>query len=147
MSEVLDVCFAAVARRTDVDVVLHVESDLIWDAATGGCLIDIAWERRDGVDVAFPMVWAGENFYDVWAYRYQGQRFGPFPPFCHGLPGLPPGVMLEIESAGSCLAFRQDVVRQFSRSQDEALVGWCKGIRAQGRRIAVAPWLSVRHPA
>jgi len=144
MSEVLDTAFRAIADGPEYDVIVHVESDLIWDPMTIGALVDIAAERRHGIDIIAPMIFAGANFYDVWAFRYKGGRFGPFPPFCHAINGLP---YLELDSVGSCLAMRWEVIQRVRGCRDEALVGWCRHARMVGFNIAVATQLAVRHPA
>lgn len=131
------------------NVLLYVESDLIWQPATIGLLLDHVIHDQE-FDVFSPMVMAGENFYDVWAFRdLEGNRFGPFPPFHHLIPTLSDNRILEVSSVGSCLMMSAAVARvdDVRVTNDNALVGWCQTARKAGYRIAVATDLEVRHPA
>jgi len=127
-------------RETD-DVLLYVECDLLWDPHTVGSLIDMAFRRDEGFDVFAPMVMAGEHFYDIWAFRMRGERFGPFAPFARLNAGL-----TEVDSVGSCLTMRGSVARECRIENDYCLVGWCEGARQRGYRIAVHPGFKVHHP-
>lgn len=130
--------------RPDDDVLVYIESDLVWDSDTVGCLIDMAAERRGGFDVVAPMVWAQPGvFYDIFAYRKDGQRFGPFAPY-H--PGLAAEGVTEVDSAGSCLVMRGSIAREVRLPRGRVLVGWCEEARALGYRVGVARGLGVQHP-
>lgn len=129
-------------KETD-DVFLYVESDLIWEPITLARLIDRAAWWQDGFDVFAPMVCAGPNFYDIWAFRKNGTRFSPFPPY-H--PELKKDELLEVDSVGSCLSMRAVVARQCRIHDNNAIVGWCKDVRHHGYRIAVCPDLKIHHP-
>jgi len=147
---------------SEVDVCQYVESDLIWDRETIGKLIGHVKDSllvynpiKLGLtffDILSPLIMAGENFYDVWAFRDQdGNRFGPFPPFCKYLAGAWDGNYmetdpLEVNSVGSCLAFRSELARNVIVEGEECLVSWCNSARKQGYKIAVDPTLIVRHP-
>lgn len=128
-------------RETD-DIFLYVESDLLWDATTLGSLIDRAAAWEDGFDVFAPLVFAGENFYDVWGFRKDGARFGPFPPYHSGLNGR----HTEVDSVGSCMAMRGNVARKCRIRNDYAIVGWCEDVRNHGYHIAACSDLKIRHP-
>lgn len=140
------------------DVVVYVESDLVWDAATIGQLISLLLSQTK-FQVVAPMVFAGDLFYDVWGHRgLDGERFSPFPPYHSSLARRDSARyftsdpnhsddLLEVSSAGSCLIMRGDVARTVRITDNGALVGWCKSARDLGHRIAVAPELVVRHPA
>lgn len=139
MSKVGNAIFEGVCNSDDV--LVYVESDLLWDAHTIGSLIDMATRRDGGFDVFAPMVMAGEHFYDIWAFRKQGERFGPFRPFAVLNDGL-----TEIDSAGSCLVMRASVARECRIENDNCLVGWCDGARDRGYKIAVHSNMRVDHP-
>jgi len=139
-------------RATD-DVLVYVESDLVWDAETIRRLIDrvlgaavhrveSTWDLDavDDCDVWVPVVMAGDTHYDCWAYRtLDGSRI--FHPFPFTAP-------TELSSAGSCLVMPAAVARdKRARMETGALVEWCEKARAAGYRIAVDPALIVRHPA
>lgn len=127
------------AVRPDDDVLLYVESDLMWNAVAALALIDRM--RESDFDVLVPLVMAGRAFYDTWAFRgLDGARFGPFAPYHSQLHND----LMEIASAGSCLAIRGEVARRCRIRNDNALVGWCEDVRNNGYRIAVDPTLIVR---
>lgn len=130
--------------RDDDDVLVYVESDLLWDPHTIGSLIDMAAERRGGFDVLAPMVWAQPGvFYDIFAYRKDGQRFGPFAPY-H--PALKPTGVTEVDSAGSCLVMRGGIARQVRIPKGGVLIGWCEKAREAGYRVGVTRDFGVQHP-
>lgn len=130
--------------RLDDDMLVYVESDLIWHAPTIEQLLSHAYAQTYGYDVFAPLVMAGDLFYDVWAYRdMDGNRFGPFPPFHHRLNGK----LMQVSSAGSCLVMRSAVARECRIHDGNALVGWCHEARRMGYRIAVDPTLIINHPA
>jgi len=125
------------------DVLVYVESDLIWDAHTVGSLIDMAIRQDSGFDVFAPMVFAGENFYDTWGFRgMDGQRWSPFAPF-HSQRNLG---FTQVKSAGSCLVMRSEVARNTRIIGDNCLVGWCEHARSGGYKIAVHSDFKVNHP-
>ena len=140
LSRVGNAVFGAV-RESD-DVLVYVESDLVWTASTVKALVNMALSRRDGFDVFAPLIFAGANFYDVWAFRKNGARFGPFPPYHPEVNGQ----LTEVDSAGSCLVMRAEVARRCRIRNNYCLVGWCEDARVNGYRIAVDPLLRVEHP-
>jgi hypothetical protein len=128
------------------DVVVYVESDLVWTPHDVGSLIDIAFERREDFDVVAPLVFAGEAFYDIWGFRgTDGERFGPFAPY-H--PSLERGeAIVEIGSAGSCLVMAGKIARTVKAPGNKrALVGWCDAATKKKFRIGVAVDFRVDHP-
>lgn len=131
------------AVRGDDDALLYVESDLLWDARVAEALAYEATGSHCEFDVVAPLVMAGELFYDVFAYRKDGERFSPFFPY-HA--GLAPRGITEVDSAGSCLAMRAEVARAVRMPPGGVLVGWCGAARAAGYRIGVAAGAVVRHP-
>lgn len=126
-------------RETD-DILIYVESDLIWTPDTMITLI--ATVLRGESDVIAPLVFAGELFYDVFLYRRNGIRFSPFAPYHPDLNGMP----LLVDSVGSCLVMRADVARQ-CRMIDNALLDFCQDVRSKGYAIKVDPSQRVEHPA
>jgi hypothetical protein len=129
------------------DVLVYVESDLIWQPDAIGSLIDIALERRGGFDVVAPMVWAGEAFYDIWGFRRGGARFVGHAPYHHDLnAGELVDGMLELDSAGSCLVMRAELAAAVAPMSAGALVEWCANARRAGYRIAVHSQFGINHP-
>lgn len=124
-----------------VEVFIYVESDLVWASEVILDLIDRV--RINNCDVVAPMVFAGDLFYDIFAFRKDGQRFNPTPPF-H--PGIIPRELTEIDSAGSCLVMRGAVARMCRIPAEDGLVGFCRNVREANYKI----WLDfdrmVRHP-
>lgn len=143
LSGVAAAIFAGV--REDDDVLVYVESDLIWHPHHIGGLVDIAIERRGGFDIVAPMIWAAPDvFYDIWGFRIAGERFEPVAPY-H--PKLEDTGITELESAGSCLVMRAELAAKVPPPETLALVEWCANARAAGYRLGVARELNIRHPA
>lgn len=140
LSKVGNSIFGAV-KDTD-DVLVYVESDLLWDPQTINSLIEKAITQEGGFDVFAPLIFAGQCFYDVWGFRKDGARFSPFAPYHSGMNGS----LTEIDSAGSCLVMRSIVARECRIRNDYCLVGWCEDARAHGYRIAVCSDLRIHHP-
>jgi len=129
----------------DADVVVYIESDLIWDAATVISLIDAL---SDGIDVISPLSMAyGEatpRFYDTYGHRSGGQQFQPYAPF-H--PDMKDGEFLRLNSAGSCLVLKGHVAQTTRFTPPEmGIVGWGEDINAQGYSFWLDPSQSVWHP-
>ena len=123
------------------DILIYVESDLIWDPRTISKLIGHV--RRGVCDVVAPLIFAGDHFYDVWAFRKDGARFSPFPPY-HS--GLDPYNLTDVDSAGSCLVMTGLAARTVRMSRG-ALVEWCNNARGLGFTIKVDPTSRITHPA
>jgi len=123
----------------DIDVVVYVESDLIWDADT---ILRLMEKLTREIDIISPLVFAGEAFYDIYAFRKGGKRFSPFPPYHPKLKGL-----TEVDSVGSCLVMKGDVVRKVRIPPGQVLVGFCNAARKAGFRVWADPSEIVRHPA
>jgi hypothetical protein len=122
------------------DVLVYVESDLVWDAPT---IVRLVSQVKPGTDVVAPLIFAGEHFYDVWAFRKNGARFGPFHPYHSELnhDGL-----TVVDSVGSCLIMRGEVARRCRIIDDEALVGFSRDVWAKGYNIHCDSRERVRHP-
>lgn len=126
-------------RNTD-DVLVYVESDLIWKPDTIVRCID---QLGTGIDVVAPMTFAGEHFYDVWAFRVNGSRFGPFAPFYDRLrlDSLTP-----VDSVGSCLVMKADVARKTAPMTNGAIVEWCANARNAGFKLFCDARERIHHP-
>jgi hypothetical protein len=128
------------------DVLVYVESDLLWDSHTIGSLVDMAVRRDGGYDVFAPLIFAGPHFYDIWGYRaLNGDRFSPFAPYYIGL-GMDDSGLTEVGSVGSCLVMRREVAQKSRIKNDYCLVGWCEDARANGFKIAVHSGFKINHP-
>jgi hypothetical protein len=136
------------------DVLVYVESDLIWEPETIRRLVDHVLrpngeagtvDPNTAAHVYAPLTMAADLFYDIWGVRdLKGNRFSPFPPFHHGLNGVP----MEVGSLGSCLVMPARAARDVNvRMRRGALVEWSGFAREAGYRLMVCPDLKVRHPA
>lgn len=127
----------------DDDVLVYIESDLVWDAATIISLIHNARERTGGYDVFAPIVMAGKAFYDIWGFRgMDGERWIPFFPYHKECAMQDPEhgtvypAMVEMSSVGSCLVMQGCVARVCRIRRNYCLVDWCEDARYHGYRIA-----------
>jgi len=135
--------------KAEDDVLVYVESDLLWDAPTIATLVECAHVQWRGYDIVSPLIFAGECFYDVYAFRgLDGERFAPFKPYHKSMHEY---FWTEVSSVGSCLVMRADVARgtehkQAIRMVRGALPEFCTNARLEGYRIGVNPLLRVHHP-
>jgi hypothetical protein len=133
-------------QKTD-DIMLYVESDLLWQPHQVGSIIDMADRRDEELDVIAPLCMAGEAFYDIWGMRgLDGERFSPFVPYHADTAGKHDG-LVEVESVGSCFAVRAAAASKVKPIGTEGLRSWCRGARKAKLRIGVALAFHVNHPA
>lgn len=134
------------AKPEGDDVMLYVESDLVWKPHEVGSVIDIAYEQREGFDIVAPLIYAGEAFYDIWGFvGLDGQRFSPFYPYHQKIAHT--GVV-EVRSVGSCFAMRAKAVAKIGTKfpGKEALRSFCAAARRKNLRIGAALDFRVDHP-
>jgi len=133
--------------QPDDDMLIYVESDLIWEPATMLQLLHNA--SLTGVGVAVPMCFLDgtRQFYDIWGHRRNSLNFQPHAPFHPDLETWRGATLLGMDSAGSCLVMLADVARR-SRFDpaDQGIVGWCASIRSLGQGIWLDPSVTVVHP-
>jgi hypothetical protein len=127
--------------RTTDDLVWYVESDLIWHCDIVPRLARTL--RTRDADVVAPLILADGCFYDIWAFRKNGERFSPFNPFHSALVMEP---VTEVDSAGSALLMTGVAARWCRGRGDQALVSFCDDVRAKGGRILVDSREIVKHP-
>lgn len=131
------------AIQHNADAVLFVESDLIWDAPTLVALID----HLAVVPAIAPMVmlerkgYPANCFYDVWSFRKNGQHFNPLPPYDAWLDSD----LMQLDSAGSCIAMRGDLARQLHWPDEDVVVGVCRQIYELGGSVWLDPALKIIH--
>ena len=136
------------AVRPDDDVVIVVESDLIWSPATLHELaVAVQHSSHDFLVAPIPLAkvrGGGWRLYDTWAFRLPGQKAfrlpsrGPWP-----WDGERSVVM---DSVGSCLVMPADFARTFRMSDDEAVVGFCRQVREAGCSVIADGAFTVEHP-
>lgn len=123
------------------DLVLYVESDLVWDPGTIKRLMD---RLSPGVDIVSPLVFAGQHFYDVFCYRdIDGNRFAPFYPYSRGLDIC---TWAEVSSVGSCLVMPAEIAQTIRIPGAEVLIGFCRVAREAGHHIFVDAAERIYHP-
>lgn len=138
--------FAAIPD--DADVVVYCESDLVWEPATLVALIErvasgecaviapMVFLRRDGWPVDPPA------FYDVFAYRADGQHFTHQPPY-H--PAYVADRPFQVDSVGSCVVMRGEIARRLIFDEQTIFPDLCRQIRAGGDSVWVDPTLACYH--
>jgi hypothetical protein len=126
---------------SNIDALIYVESDLIWQPAV---FIRLLGKLKGHVDVVAPMTFAGTAFYDIWGFRgVDGERFGPFEPFHRDLKF---NELTEVSSVGSCLVMRGDVARRSRIRNDYGLVGFCEDARNNGFSVWADAQERIHHP-
>lgn len=132
------------AIPADSDVMVWVESDLIWDAATMTSLIGQVAQYG----AISPMVllerkgWPKGSFYDTFCFRLDGQHFEHHPPY-H--TGYNPDQPFRVDSAGSCMAMRGDIAQRITFDDSTIFPDICRQIAAGGSAVYVDPGLAVYH--
>lgn len=123
--------------------VLYVESDLLWDPHTILRLFEKLRLSRYA-DAIAPLVFAGEHFYDVYAFRgLDGSRFAPFAPY-HA--DLKIDELTEVSSVGSCFVMKGTLLRDTRIINDGALIGFWEAALRNGHRVFVDSTERVEHP-
>lgn len=125
------------------DVVLYVESDLLWTTDAMLRLIDQAVETGDAV-VAMNMH-ANGNYYDIWGSSIRGTRFKPSRPFHPALDSWESG-LVPCDSACGAIAMPGSLARQVRFQPEDCFVGLCRDVRAKGHAVWLDPSVSVIHP-
>lgn len=128
----------------DADAVLMVESDLIWPVETMTTLL----KRLKTYPAVSPMVmlrrkkWSVDAFYDTFIFRKDGIRFGHYPPYhaCYR-----PDSPFQVDSAGSVMAIRGDLIKKLSFPDADVYVGFCRLAYEAGGSVHVDPTVSVFH--
>jgi len=132
------------AIPADTDVMVWVESDLIWDAVTLTQLID----RVAEYGAISPMVflerkdWKRWSFYDTFAFVLNGQHFDHCPPY-HA--GYDPDKPFRVDSAGSCMAMRGAIARRIIFYEQTLFPDICRQIAAGRGSVWVDPQLCCYH--
>ena len=131
----------AVAEFWD-QTTIYVESDLTWTPHTMVRLL----EDLEHVEAVAPMCMHQGRFYDIWGHRgLDGIRFTMAPPYHADLERSHED-LVEIGSAGSCVAMRPDVARRARFGEDDCMVGLGHSIRDGGGHLWLDPRVAVYHP-
>ena len=147
ISFVCNALLAQIEEMPDHQVVLYVESDLIWDSETMLKLIDGL--ERQHTDAIVPLCIHQPTglFYDTWGYRADAIRFTQHKPY-HAMLAHDDGrTLYHIDSAGSCIAMTYDVAKLARFDPPElGIVGFGNDMRQRGFRMMLDPTVSVFHP-
>lgn len=136
---------AGLSAINDEDAyVFYVESDLLWDASTVLQLVKRVQAEEKPTIVA-PLIFAGENFYDVFCFRKNGARFAPFYPY-HSELDHNVNALTDVDSVGSAFVMPAEIARQCRIKNDNVLMGFCEDAWAHGFQVKVDPSLKVNHP-
>lgn len=128
------------------DAVFYVESDLIWIPET---VLALLGRLGNGVDLVAPMVFAGVDgnnrpvFYDLFVFRKDGHRFGPFYPY-HS--GLNLGGLTKVDSVGSGFVMRAEVGLSCRIHNNDVLLGFCEDVWRHGWTVNVDATQAIYHP-
>jgi len=131
--------------RPEDDYLLVHESDIISPADVVEAFLGHAQAGRCPV-AGWPLLPIGEGqavFYDIWAYRKDGQIFANCPPF-H--PCYRPDQPFEVDSFGTCWMMHAQDIRDGARFGDRAVLDMCAWLKAHGRHLWVDPGLVVIQP-
>jgi hypothetical protein len=154
---------AYVAKRiwaaipADTDVMVWVESDLVWDAATMVSLIDHCTPYPGSSIEPYPAIspmvflqragWRKDSFYDTFAaVGLDGQHFDHHAPY-HA--SYDPSRPFQVRSMGSCMAMRGEIARRITFDDNTIFPDICRQITFGGsgdaQGVYIDPGLSVYH--
>lgn len=128
----------------DSDVVLFLESDLIWHSKTLIALVD---RVTQGLPAVAPLVLerGSHKWYDTWGFRRDGQQFRKEPPYADRWQAA--GSLLQLDSAGSCIAINGHVARRLHWPEDNVVIGLSRQIYGMAGPVWLDSELKVEHPA
>lgn len=127
------------------DIFVYVESDLIWSPETMVSLIQNVVAARNAVYTCMVFNGGDGSFWDTWAFRKNGIKFGHWPPYHVEIE--PSHLFTKVDSCGSILAMSADVARRCRFSAMDGIVGWCRDIYEHGYPIFLDTKLSIVHPS
>jgi hypothetical protein len=113
----------------DDEKLIYVESDLLWPVDTMHYLIHDL--DTVGAVAAMSLHPSTGRFYDIWGHvGMDGERFTPTPPFHPSIADVKSGRLALIQSAGSCIAVRGEIVNKgVEFSNEDCIRGFCRTIR------------------
>lgn len=128
------------------DFALMLESDLLYEP---DLVTQLVTRMPDEAAIFAPMIWiqvdGGVRFYDIWAYRVNGEKFQPTSPewYKARFPDT-----FEVDSVGSVVLFKMQLITSDLRLNEETCVlGMCNTARQWGHKIFVDPGIDVLHPS
>lgn len=135
------VCNTIMEHVPENETLIYVESDLIWNPSTMLLLLD----DLDEVPAVAPLSMKDDWFYDTYGHRgLDGERFKTVHPYHVDLANRTD--LVEIGSAGSCIAMRPEIAEKARFGDTDCVVGLGQSIRDNGFSLWLDPLLSVVHP-
>ena len=111
---------ACIQDKYDTEVVVCVESDLIWEAQD---LLDTVALVRDGVcDVAYPSIFLNntQRWWDTNGFSRNGQKFTNEHPY---IPGTPVDDLVEVDTGGGMIAC-SNIAFEYANWQDTCVLNF-----------------------
>lgn len=135
-------CFDLIPKDGRHTHVLWLEADLCFPAELIKRLL------AHDVDIVAPIIWLGGFFYDTWGFRgLDGRRWSNHPPYHADFRSLD---LIEVQSVGSCVLFRREVldagIRFRGSYENGLLVGMCQDARTKGFKVFVDTGTAILHP-
>lgn len=132
------------AIPSSADVVVYVESDLIWEAQT---IIDLIDDLKRYPAVCPKIIlqrqgWPAMTWYDTWAFRKDGKHFEHPYPYIDGFSRVS---YTQIDSGGSCMALRGEIARKVHFPDDDVFVGLSRQLYEHGAGLWLDGGLTVTH--
>ncbi len=145
LSQVADILLGKVVQIKDLDYVLWVESDLIFDISLVKDLVFAANHYTERNCIIAPMVYLENRgiFYDTWGFReLDGTRWTEK----HRERVALANPLKEMASIGSCALIDADLLRCGVRFGQGAFVELCDRARKLGGKVYVDVNTKVQHP-
>lgn len=117
---------------------IYLEADLLWDSKSMLSLI----EGLSDFDAVAPMCFHGNIFYDTWGHRAFGRHFTNLYPYHANLTDY--DRYMPIESAGSCIVMKSEVINSCRLSEVDAMIG--HDIITKGYSFVVDKKTRIYHP-
>lgn len=137
----------AVENVPEIDSLLWIESDLIWNADSIAKLLARVKEKDVDAISLLTFMHNSKTLYDVWAIRgIDNHRYGHAPSYHYEFITMQKNKLVEVSSTGSCIAFKGEVIKKARCIDDQAIVGLCWDARKKGARIFLDTELFIEHP-
>lgn len=123
------------------DVLVYVESDLVWTPDDLCALVDKAKDNQAWTAAVFYREYGG-HWYDSWGTSVDGANFFGSYPYHPKYTGEP----MQIDTCASVLACPAKLARETRFSPVDAFKGWARDIYAHGGEVWLDPSVAVLHP-
>lgn len=123
------------------DVIVYVESDLIWDPVEMLALIDHTKDNKAWTASVFHRQ-RGARWYDSWGTTLDGEPFHGMGPY-HAAWGPE---TIRVDTCASVLACPVGLAQVTRFQPEDAFKGWCRDLYAHGTQVWLDTRLAVIHP-